>query len=372
MNIQMGFEAEIIITNRGDGYGMPKKYLKHDDYPETTPYSVRKIIADELSILLGCKVNAPKKNMGIQTKWAVLPESDIEFHSLEDAIGAVEIISPPLDLEGALEALRKVFSYIDENDGFTASFCGLHVNLSLPDWDLSGADFNALKFNTAMLINEAKILKHYDRGTSIYTATHYDYMVVLAASRRLIEPSFNRWKDLGFFIQSGKQFAINYKKLEREEPYIEFRHIGGEDYIYKYKTIEKDIKYLCASLISASKNLHFNTDKPYQKRISEFASDVDDTVSLIKEINPTVKAVTERHGSGDSAMTFSKFLINTDWGVIAETTDCGVQPTVYLKLGVDETLKYSDLVSSYVGTAEMLPVRACYLALKYRRAKGIK
>lgn len=372
MNIKMGFEAEIIITNRGDGYGMPKKYLNHEDYPEATPHSVRKVIADELGSLLGCKVNAPRKSKGVQTKWAVLPEWDVEFQDFQDAIGAVEIISPPLDLEDALEALRKIFSYVDENDGFACNTCGLHINLSLPNWELAGTDINALKFNTAMLVNEAKVLKRYDRGASVYTTTHYDYMVVLAVSRLLIEPSFDSWKDLGCFIQSGKQFAINYKKLERENPYIEFRHIGGEDYIYKYKTIEKDIRHLCASLISASKNSHFNTDKPYQKRISEFVSDVNGTISLMKELNPTVKAVTETYGGSDSAMTFSKFLINTNAGVIAETTDCGMQPTVYLNLDINEASKYSDLVSSHVGTAEMLPIRACYLALKYRRAKGVQ
>ena len=372
--ILLGFELEVHLPFREDRFGMSET----TEAPDETPWIARKTIAIELSKILQVDVLAPRKLKKVTKNWAVCPENDIDHCDIEGSLGVVEIISPPMPIREALDYFSQVCEYCLDNGLFASMLCGLHLNLSLPSWKYRGRPVSQdFKLNLIKLIDERSILKKGDRVSSDYTNTHYDRLMPFAAYRLKLDGSYIPSNDLGEIIEESKSYAINFANIKGSNPYIEFRHFGGEHILYdadwvRDKALEL-AETICAAELDYSRPEQFPTkyEAFMVARSSEFVEDMKNTLKIYKFVSPEVVIRTVDRGFlGDSKRMF----VTTKYGDIAMVHGGPNIPHITLHVGNSMYFKLEgDLdVISQSGPLELCEVIACYLLLKFKKYSDVK
>ena len=372
--ILLGFELEVHLPFREDRFGMSET----TEAPDETPWIARKTIAIELSKILQVDVLAPRKLKKVTKNWAVCPENDIDHCDIEGSLGVVEIISPPMPMKEALDYFSQVCEYCLDNGLFASMLCGLHLNLSLPSWKYRGRPVSQdFKLNLIKLIDERSILKKGDRVSSDYTNTHYDRLMPFAAYRLKLDGSYIPSNDLGEIIEESKSYAINFANIKGSNPYIEFRHFGGEHILYdadwvRDKALEL-AETICAAELDYSRPEQFPTkyEAFMVARSSEFVEDMKNTLKIYKFVSPEVVIRTVDRGFlGDSKRMF----VTTKYGDIAMVHGGPNIPHITLHVGNSMYFKLEgDLdVISQSGPLELCEVIACYLLLKFKKYSDVK
>ena len=161
---------------------------------------------------------------------------------------AYELITPPLRPSKALDVLEKTLNFISRYR-VTNSTTGLHVGISIKD--------KLTKLNKLKLIlfsDESLILKNFNRSNNIYTTPHLSHLSGIAGNAIITKDLSNlnseAIKELEKILMNNiiidKYKSINFKKLNLDTPYIEFRMMGN-DYADKLTTIKDSImRYLTA------------------------------------------------------------------------------------------------------------------------------
>ena len=372
--ILLGFELEVHLPYREDRFGMSET----TEAPDKTPWIARKTVAIELSKILQVDVLAPRKLKKVTKNWAVCPENDIDHCEIEGSLGVVEIISPPMPIREALDYFSQVCEYCLDNGLFASMLCGLHLNLSLPSWKYRGRPVSQdFKLNLIKLIDERSILKKGDRVSSDYTNTHYDRLMPFAAYRLKLDGSYIPGNDLDEIIEESKSYAINFANIKGSNPYIEFRHFGGEHILYdadwvRDKALEL-AETICAAELDYSRPEQFPTkyEAFMVARSSEFVEDMKNTLKIYKFVSPEVVIRTVDRGFlGDSKRMF----VTTKYGDIAMVHGGPNIPHITLHVGNSMYFKLEgDLdVISQSGPLELCEVIACYLLLKFKKYSDVK
>ena len=372
--ILLGFELEVHLPYREDRFGMSET----TEAPDKTPWIARKTVAIELSKILQVDVLAPRKLKKVTKNWAVCPENDIDHCEIEGSLGVVEIISPPMPIREALDYFSQVCEYCLDNGLFASMLCGLHLNLSLPSWKYRGRPVSQdFKLNLIKLIDERSILKKGDRVSSDYTNTHYDRLMPFAAYRLKLDGSYIPGNDLDEIIEDSKSYAINFANIKGNNPYIEFRHFGGEHILYdadwvRDKALEL-AETICAAELDYRRPEQFPTkyEEFMVARSSEFVEDMKNTLKIYKFVTPEVVIRTVDRGFlGDSKRMF----VTTKYGDIAMVHHGPNIPDITLY--VDNSMYFKlegDLdVISQRGPLELCEVIACYLLLKFKKYSDVK
>ncbi len=362
--MKLGFEAEIMLGDEDDRFGLSKY---RGEPPETTPRRVRRIIADELEKYVRSRIAAPPdQTSNVQRKWAILPEYDVEFARYNGPVAAVEIISPPLPLSEAKEALLRVFEYFEDHEAFADDNCGLHLNMSCED--LYKVDPMALAF----LIDETLILKKFGRLGHRLLSTHYDHLIVCAASRKLLDPEFSSWSNLSPLIHEGKNFAINFAKMRLSHPYIEFRHAGGNEYFWKPELVMETIDLFAEALELSKTAFPFNPEHWHpqmRRRCDEFSADVEAVTNIFRKENPKLKL----SAVNPHFRTPLGFDIVVNGSIVATALmRHDIFPGVALEVPLRTQRAYSDIITSAFGTLELAPLRYCLLKHKLAKATSSK
>ena len=371
METILGFELEVHLPFREDSFGMQS----YRDPPDETPWIARKTIANELAKILQTAVKAPRVVKGIQTEWAVLPENSIDHLDHKGSYGVVEIVSPPMPFSEAINNLSKVFNYCESEELFTTDECGLHLNFSSDMWEENRIPV-ALQSNLVRLIDERLLLKSVDRLYTGYTKMHYDHLAPYAVFRMNIDETYKPGSDLDDLIGTGKEYAMNFEKLNCSRPYIEFRHLGGEFVLYDLDLVvsiasEISEAIQAAGLISFGR-LNNSVSKKLEtiwlKRTEEFESDVSNTLKVFKFLTPKmrVKEVGE-------VSKYEVLQIYTKYGVIALSNDREhSSPRVYLDLSNQLLMNVPGDVISQRGALELAEYISCYLLLKFKKYSKYK
>lgn len=169
-----------------------------------------------------------------------------EWEAVEDgSLGpfGVEIrMTEPLPYQQALEALQNVKDFVKEHDGDTDKKCSLHVNISLPDTDVS--QFNYLK--ALVLFNPTYVNRLFDRSMNVYCKSllkkiyeekqfdNYQTSLILQGIKKTvlnneIHTQLSLSKLFGVLIRMHKSSAIEVKTNEgADKNRVEFRSIGGD------------------------------------------------------------------------------------------------------------------------------------------------
>jgi hypothetical protein len=160
--------------------------------------------------------------------WIVEPDSSLEPDDSEDF--GLEIVSPPLPLEQALEKLQQVTDWANSSEGnaYTNSSTGLHMGVSVP---FKGGDVDYLKL--ILFLGDEYVLQRFGREANTYTKSamrkfrenlkggRSDPMgVIKLMQHNLLELAY---KEIQKGVGEGK-----YTSAHIQKGYIEFRSAGGD------------------------------------------------------------------------------------------------------------------------------------------------
>jgi hypothetical protein len=160
--------------------------------------------------------------------WIVEPDSSLEPDDQEDF--GLEIVSPPLPLEQALEKLQQVTDWANSSEGnaYTNSSTGLHMGVSVP---FKGGDVDYLKL--ILFLGDEYVLQRFGREANTYTKSamskfrenlkggRSDPMgVIKLMQHNLLELAY---KEIQKGVGEGK-----YTSAHIQKGYIEFRSAGGD------------------------------------------------------------------------------------------------------------------------------------------------
>jgi hypothetical protein len=178
---------------------------------------------DELYGVLG--------HYGIHTSlWEIMPDGSLG----EDG---VEIISPPIDISKIEDSILKIKEFAEHEGFHTSEKCGLHINVSVPNFFLPELDYLKL----CLLVGDQHVLEKFGRETNIYCKSSLNKINTgLFSNKDGLETKKILLDHLHTTL--GKQAAIRFRVLTSlvaniEEKYssigiknnrIEFRSVGGD------------------------------------------------------------------------------------------------------------------------------------------------
>ena len=139
-----------------------------------------------------------------------------------------ELISPPLAASEALESMQKVFDWMSRHKIETNQSTGFHINISMDNLD----SLDPVKL--ILFLGDDYVLNKFDRSTSKYTKSQIQNLFWYVKNSN---PAKDLKHENGIYtiakrvlLSSEKYRSVNFKKLTLENPYLEFRSVGNEDY----------------------------------------------------------------------------------------------------------------------------------------------
>lgn len=156
-------------------------------------------------------------------------EGDSSLHDPADpADGGLEFISPPLPLDEMLSDLEKVVKWAERNDCYTNDTCGLHMNVSIPNYDSKNLDYVKL----AIFLGDEYILKEFGRLGNRFCKSAMEGIRKIAKTQpdkvqtMLQQMQGNLSAMASKIVHTGN--TDKYTSINTQDGYIEFRSPGGD------------------------------------------------------------------------------------------------------------------------------------------------
>lgn len=159
----------------------------------------------------------------------------VDYHSHE-------LVSPVLSYDQAIADIGALFEFAKEQRDHIEinNYCGFHVNVSIPGMSQLTRD-KIRRLYLLEKLDSQKILKQFDRDDNQYVRSH-----------GIEKPLFSEWMfnylDMQDFVSDSsfldpylmdteKYRTVNFRKLNTNTPYLEFRILGGKDYHLRYSEV---------------------------------------------------------------------------------------------------------------------------------------
>lgn len=201
------------------------------------------------------------------SKWNLVGDGSIDrVTRRETKMYPMELVSPIFDYEKGLEWIDRVFQWLNKVDASTNKSCGFHVGLSIkhhPTYDLKS--INTVKL--IMLLNESQILEIFNRTSNVYCLSWRDEL------KETFNGEIPEWSPHLFsswFRGKNKYHFVNFKKLSLDNPYLEFRGMGGENYHQKLGMILECIAHF--KQVMTSSLIDGLDEDQYMNRCKVFAN----------------------------------------------------------------------------------------------------
>jgi hypothetical protein len=251
-------------------------------------------VADSLSEAVGMPVKASYNYHGAPRKpgqFIVEPDGSLSPDSSED--GGLEIISPPMPIEQAMEKLNAVIAWAQKSGCYTNSTTGLHMGVSLPgqksfaeaegdEVEPAPATEKPIDFmKLALFLGDQHVLKQFERQANHYCASTLKKLKEKKWSPQQIATAMEKMR--------GNLINLAYKDLADRSPgrdsinmkdnYVEFRGAGG-DYLSKESDQGMDflentlLRYVQALAIAGDPSAYRNE---YAKKLYKLISPEGDT-----------------------------------------------------------------------------------------------
>ena len=139
-----------------------------------------------------------------------------------------EIVTPAWPFRKGMVNFRRIFRWFEKNGILTDDTCGFHVNLSYKK-----KEFNYMldPMRLVLCFNEEKWLKVCKRNDNEYTGCYIDALILNARSRVFDnEEKIYNWIDKNLEYLTDKYRTVNIENLELDNPYVEYRCLGGLGY----------------------------------------------------------------------------------------------------------------------------------------------
>lgn len=174
-------------------------------------------------------------------RWYIEPDGSLRPNSGDYA---AEVVGPPLHFKDALEALKKFVVFCKDNNIYTNSSTGLHINVSVPN------QLDVLKL--ALFSGDKYALKTFGREQSNYARSIID---ALKSSSDVTNAGMNPLTDqtVEDILQTARRIAsdhfssVNYTS----SGYVSFRQAGG-DYLNKLDSVMIVLRNFARAMVIAS------------------------------------------------------------------------------------------------------------------------
>jgi len=182
-----------------------------------------------------------------KSEWAITDDGSINSHGNGPGVG-IEIVSPPLPTEEALDGLQSIFRFIKKYDLVTNESTGLHINISIPHLR---ERLDPLKL--ILFMGEEHILEKWARTNNEYTKSHAKE-IVDDIKNHGVPKETGIFEVLNRFLSKHKYHTVNLSKLAAG--YLEFRVAGGDNYHEEIQKVNQTIgRFLSALEIACSADL---------------------------------------------------------------------------------------------------------------------
>ena len=163
-----------------------------------------------------------------------------------------EIITPVWPFRKGMVNLRRIFRWFEKNGILTNDTCGFHVNLSYKRKELN---YMMDPMRLVLCFNEEKWLKVCKRRGNEYIQCYIDELI-LDSRRRVFanEEKVYNWIDKKIEDLKDKYRTVNIEKLEEDNPYIEYRCLGGKGYHLRSNIMFKAIMDMANNMDRALPN----------------------------------------------------------------------------------------------------------------------
>lgn len=184
-----------------------------------------------------------------QIRYVVEPDGSLEGDNPGDR--GLEFVSPPLPLDEILSDLNKVKQWAKEYGCYTNDSTGLHINISVPNYDRTKLDFVKL----ALLMGDKYVLDLFGRAGNTYAKSALDIVKRhVRDNPEGAEELLNKMKGnldglATKAIHSG--ITSKYTSINTKEGHIEFRSPGGDWLDQNFDQIENTLLRFTVAMSAA-------------------------------------------------------------------------------------------------------------------------
>ncbi len=197
--------------------------------------------------------------------WYLETDSSIDA-SESDGEGGLELVSPPLPLEQALEKLDQVLTWMRNHGAYTDSSTGFHMGVSIPEMD------NVDYIKLILFLGDKYVLEEFGRLSNTYTRSALDKMQVINAPYTMknmpgifdalrggLEKAALKMLEASLVPRNDKYTSVNIK-----DQYVEFRSAGG-NYLEAIEKIKNTLlRYVRVMAIASDPN---DAKQEYAKKL---------------------------------------------------------------------------------------------------------
>jgi len=178
-------------------------------------------IGSPISLLTVCRrIKSELGISGLKTVQEFTVETQLKHNG--------EIITPIWPFRKGMTNLRRIFRWFERNGILTDDTCGFHVNLSYKKKEIN---YMIDPMRLVLCFNEEKWLKVCKRGNNEYTNCYIDELIVDSQKKVFDnEEKVYNWIDQRLDLLTNKYRTINIENLVEDNPYVEYRCLGGVGY----------------------------------------------------------------------------------------------------------------------------------------------
>ena len=246
IDAQAGMEFEMIV---------PTYFYKRDETGEIVKIDrTLPLIGNTFSKTIGRPANISTRYHAAPRKpgeYAIEPDSSITPNDEDDETETgLEFISPPLPIGEMLSDLSKVKQWAEENECYTNSSTGLHINVSVP---VLTENLDYVKL--VLLLGDKFVLDQFGRSSNNFTQSSMLKIKSAAKSNpaivdELLMQMKNQLSTLANKLVRGF-IATKRVSVHMKEGYIEFRSPGGDWLGKNFDLIENTLLRFVVALDAA-------------------------------------------------------------------------------------------------------------------------
>jgi hypothetical protein len=181
-------------------------------------------------------------------KYCIEPDSSLTAKSGDRGL---EFISPPLPVDEMFDDIAKIKEWADDVGAYTNESCGLHMNVSVPNYSKSNLDYVKL----AILSGDQYVLDQFGRVANSYCESALDLIKNKAKdypqeTERLFEKLRSNVEEIASkIIHNGS--TRKFTSINTKENWVEFRGPGNDWLNSNFNKIENTVLRFVVALDAA-------------------------------------------------------------------------------------------------------------------------
>lgn len=255
---------------------------------------------DDLDRYLDGSVTVGRRNSAVSDLFVIMPDGSVT--SYDSGYVGMEIVSPPTDVQTMRKAIDDIKRWAKWTGAFTNETCGLHMNVSVPNYDRTTLDYTKL----VLLVGDEYVLKQFDRLSNEYCANtflrlqqHIKRSEVADVTRLLgeLQTNLDAAASRAFYDLNRGRPSINVRG--DGDDWVEFRGPGGDWLKYSTDQLMNTLNRFVISLDAAMDPQKYRKDylkKLYARLMSKFpqnATVIDEFVRYKEQVEAYANAKPE-------------------------------------------------------------------------------